>query len=83
MSANTNSKREQLNSRERQRMLGLNKAYDDLRAKIPCAKNRTLSKMETLQNAIIYIKALSSMVDECDSPQSQSSDSFLELLKSD
>uniref|UniRef100_A0A8C4NNN2 BHLH domain-containing protein n=1 Tax=Dicentrarchus labrax TaxID=13489 RepID=A0A8C4NNN2_DICLA len=63
------------NARERRRMHGLNKAFDELRSVIPSLENeRKLSKYDTLQMAQIYITELSELLagvvhPECRSPQ--------------
>lgn len=62
------------NARERRRMHGLNKAFDELRSVIPSLENeRKLSKFDTLQMAQIYITELSELLagvvhPECRSP---------------
>lgn len=62
------------NARERRRMHGLNKAFDELRSVIPSLENeRKLSKFDTLQMAQIYITELSELLSgvvhpECRSP---------------
>ncbi|XP_073342353.1 protein atonal homolog 1b [Pagrus major] len=64
------------NARERRRMHGLNKAFDELRSVIPSLENeRKLSKYDTLQMAQIYITELSELLSgvvrpECRSPSS-------------
>lgn len=64
------------NARERRRMHGLNKAFDELRSVIPSLENeKKLSKYDTLQMAQIYITELSELLDgvvhpECRSPAS-------------
>ncbi|XP_061581016.1 protein atonal homolog 1b [Cololabis saira] len=64
------------NARERRRMHGLNKAFDELRSVIPSMENeRKLSKYDTLQMAQIYITELSELLagvvqQECGSEQS-------------
>uniref|UniRef100_A0A8C9AQV8 Atonal bHLH transcription factor 1 n=1 Tax=Prolemur simus TaxID=1328070 RepID=A0A8C9AQV8_PROSS len=51
------------NARERRRMHGLNRAFDQLRDVIPSFNNdKKLSKYETLQMAQIYINALSELL---------------------
>ncbi|XP_037318196.2 protein atonal homolog 1b [Pungitius pungitius] len=51
------------NARERRRMHGLNKAFDELRSVIPSLENeRKLSKYDTLQMAQIYINELSELL---------------------
>jgi len=51
------------NARERRRMHGLNKAFDELRSVIPSLENeRKLSKYDTLQLAQIYITELSDLL---------------------
>lgn len=51
------------NARERRRMHGLNKAFDELRSVIPSLENeRKLSKYDTLQMAQIYITELSELL---------------------
>uniref|UniRef100_H3AZE1 BHLH domain-containing protein n=1 Tax=Latimeria chalumnae TaxID=7897 RepID=H3AZE1_LATCH len=51
------------NARERRRMHGLNKAFDQLRSVIPSLDNdKKLSKYETLQMAQIYITELSELL---------------------
>ncbi|XP_074530965.1 protein atonal homolog 1b [Halichoeres trimaculatus] len=68
------------NARERRRMHGLNKAFDELRSVIPSLENeRKLSKYDTLQMAQIYITELSELLagvvnQECRSPRSGSGD---------
>ncbi|XP_038554722.1 protein atonal homolog 1b [Micropterus salmoides] len=63
------------NARERRRMHGLNKAFDELRSVIPNMENeRKLSKYDTLQMAQIYITELSELLTgvvhpECRSPR--------------
>ncbi|KAL8559118.1 hypothetical protein ACOMHN_046166 [Nucella lapillus] len=52
-------RRSSANARERRRMQGMNVAFDQLRDVIPsCSGNRKLSKVDTLQMAQSYIKAL-------------------------
>ncbi|XP_044060400.1 protein atonal homolog 1b [Siniperca chuatsi] len=68
------------NARERRRMHGLNKAFDELRSVIPSLENeRKLSKYDTLQMAQIYITELSELLTgvvhpECRSPRPGSAD---------
>lgn len=68
------------NARERRRMHGLNKAFDELRSVIPSLENeRKLSKYDTLQMAQIYITELSELLagvvhPECRSPRPGSAD---------
>uniref|UniRef100_A0A8C3A1F8 BHLH domain-containing protein n=1 Tax=Cyclopterus lumpus TaxID=8103 RepID=A0A8C3A1F8_CYCLU len=68
------------NARERRRMHGLNKAFDELRSVIPSLENeRKLSKYDTLQMAQIYINELSELLTdvvhpECMSPRPGSAD---------
>lgn len=68
------------NARERRRMHGLNKAFDELRSVIPSLENeRKLSKYDTLQMAQIYITELSELLagvvhPECQSPRPGSAD---------
>ncbi|XP_069553218.1 protein atonal homolog 1b [Brachyistius frenatus] len=68
------------NARERRRMHGLNKAFDELRSVIPSLENeKKLSKYDTLQMAQIYITELSELLDdvvhpECRSPRPGSAD---------
>lgn len=68
------------NARERRRMHGLNKAFDELRSVIPSLENeRKLSKYDTLQMAQIYITELSELLTgvvhpECRSPRPGSTD---------
>ncbi|XP_058505018.1 protein atonal homolog 1b [Solea solea] len=51
------------NARERRRMHGLNKAFDELRSVIPSMENeKKLSKYDTLQMAQIYITELSEVL---------------------
>ncbi|KAF7666644.1 hypothetical protein LDENG_00099840 [Lucifuga dentata] len=51
------------NARERRRMHGLNKAFDELRSVIPSLENeKKLSKYDTLQMAQIYITELSELL---------------------
>ncbi|XP_061783580.2 protein lin-32-like [Nerophis lumbriciformis] len=51
------------NARERRRMHGLNKAFDELRSVIPSLENeKKLSKYDTLQMAQIYITELSDIL---------------------
>ncbi|XP_061755594.1 neurogenic differentiation factor 1-like [Nerophis ophidion] len=51
------------NARERRRMHGLNKAFDELRSVIPSLENeKKLSKYDTLQMAQIYITELSEIL---------------------
>ncbi|CAL8234657.1 unnamed protein product [Boreogadus saida] len=51
------------NARERRRMHGLNKAFDELRSVIPSLENeKKLSKYDTLQLAQIYITELSDIL---------------------
>lgn len=63
------------NARERRRMHGLNKAFDELRSVIPSLENeKKLSKYDTLQMAQIYITELSELLagvvhPECRSPR--------------
>lgn len=64
------------NARERRRMHGLNKAFDELRSVIPSLENeKKLSKYDTLQMAQIYITELSEILagvveQECRGPHS-------------
>ncbi|XP_037531009.1 protein atonal homolog 1-like [Nematolebias whitei] len=66
------------NARERRRMHGLNKAFDELRSVIPSLENeKKLSKYDTLQMAQIYITELSELLagvveQECRGPHSDS-----------
>lgn len=68
------------NARERRRMHGLNKAFDELRSVIPSLENeKKLSKYDTLQMAQIYITELSELLTgvvhpECRSPRPNSAD---------
>ncbi|XP_072252487.1 protein atonal homolog 1b [Leuresthes tenuis] len=68
------------NARERRRMHGLNKAFDELRSVIPSLENeKKLSKYDTLQMAQIYITELSELLTgvvhpECRSPHSGSAE---------
>ncbi|XP_067374630.1 protein atonal homolog 1b [Channa argus] len=68
------------NARERRRMHGLNKAFDELRSVIPSLENeKKLSKYDTLQMAQIYINELSELLadvvqSECMSPHPGSTD---------
>lgn len=68
------------NARERRRMHGLNKAFDELRSVIPSMENeKKLSKYDTLQMAQIYITELSELLSgvvhpECRSPHPASAD---------
>ncbi|KAK2849338.1 hypothetical protein Q5P01_009172 [Channa striata] len=68
------------NARERRRMHGLNKAFDELRSVIPSLENeKKLSKYDTLQMAQIYITELSELLagvvqSECMSPHPPSAD---------
>ncbi|XP_071382316.1 protein atonal homolog 1b [Centroberyx affinis] len=68
------------NARERRRMHGLNKAFDELRSVIPSLENeKKLSKYDTLQMAQIYITELSELLSgvvhpECRSPRPSSAD---------
>lgn len=68
------------NARERRRMHGLNKAFDELRSVIPSLENeKKLSKYDTLQMAQIYITELSELLagvvhQECKSPRPGSAD---------
>lgn len=68
------------NARERRRMHGLNKAFDELRSVIPSLENeRKLSKYDTLQMAQIYITELSELLagvvqQECGNARSGSAD---------
>lgn len=68
------------NARERRRMHGLNKAFDELRSVIPSLENeRKLSKYDTLQMAQIYITELSELLagvvhPECRSPHPGAAD---------
>ncbi|XP_023257898.1 protein atonal homolog 1-like [Seriola lalandi dorsalis] len=67
------------NARERRRMHGLNKAFDELRSVIPSLENeKKLSKYDTLQMAQIYINELSELLagvvqSECMGPADKSS----------
>ncbi|XP_012707391.2 protein atonal homolog 1b [Fundulus heteroclitus] len=67
------------NARERRRMHGLNKAFDELRSVIPSLENeKKLSKYDTLQMAQIYITELSELLagvvqQEARSPRSETS----------
>ncbi|XP_074504395.1 protein atonal homolog 1b [Sebastes fasciatus] len=57
------------NARERRRMHGLNKAFDELRSVIPSLEDeRKLSKYDTLQMAQIYITELSELLTGVDKP---------------
>uniref|UniRef100_A0A672Z1E8 BHLH domain-containing protein n=1 Tax=Sphaeramia orbicularis TaxID=375764 RepID=A0A672Z1E8_9TELE len=68
------------NARERRRMHGLNKAFDELRSVIPSLENeKKLSKYDTLQMAQIYITELSELLagvvhPDCRSPLPGSAD---------
>ncbi|XP_033181308.1 protein atonal homolog 1b [Mastacembelus armatus] len=68
------------NARERRRMHGLNKAFDELRSVIPSLENeKKLSKYDTLQMAQIYITELSELLagvvqSECMGPRPSSAD---------
>ncbi|XP_015232484.1 PREDICTED: protein atonal homolog 1-like [Cyprinodon variegatus] len=68
------------NARERRRMHGLNKAFDELRSVIPSLENeKKLSKYDTLQMAQIYITELSELLSgvvqqESRGPRSASAD---------
>ncbi|GAA6226387.1 transcription factor 21-like [Lates japonicus] len=68
------------NARERRRMHGLNKAFDELRSVIPSLENeKKLSKYDTLQMAQIYITELSELLagvvqSECMAPRPGSAD---------
>ncbi|XP_051810228.1 protein atonal homolog 1b [Acanthochromis polyacanthus] len=68
------------NARERRRMHGLNKAFDELRSVIPSLENeKKLSKYDTLQMAQIYITELSELLagvvhPECRSPRQGAAD---------
>ncbi|XP_029021557.1 protein atonal homolog 1b [Betta splendens] len=68
------------NARERRRMHGLNKAFDELRSVIPSLENeKKLSKYDTLQMAQIYITELSELLagvvqSECMGPRPASTD---------
>lgn len=70
------------NARERRRMHGLNKAFDELRSVIPSMENeKKLSKYDTLQMAQIYITELSELLagvvqSECMSPRPGSADNI-------
>lgn len=56
-------RRVKANSRERNRMHGLNDALDDLRKHVPCySKTQKLSKIETLRLACNYIGALANIL---------------------
>uniref|UniRef100_A0A3B4U075 Protein atonal homolog 1-like n=1 Tax=Seriola dumerili TaxID=41447 RepID=A0A3B4U075_SERDU len=67
------------NARERRRMHGLNKAFDELRSVIPSLENeKKLSKYDTLQMAQIYINELSELLagvvqSECMGPADKTS----------
>ncbi|XP_071314549.1 protein atonal homolog 1b [Trachinotus anak] len=67
------------NARERRRMHGLNKAFDELRSVIPSLENeKKLSKYDTLQMAQIYITELSELLagvvqSECMGPADKTS----------
>ncbi|XP_028649292.1 transcription factor atoh7-like [Erpetoichthys calabaricus] len=55
------------NARERKRMQGLNTAFDCLRRVVPqWGQDKKLSKYETLQMALSYIMALSSILSEAE-----------------
>uniref|UniRef100_A0A8C5GB78 Neurogenic differentiation factor 4-like n=1 Tax=Gouania willdenowi TaxID=441366 RepID=A0A8C5GB78_GOUWI len=57
------------NARERRRMHGLNKAFDELRSVIPSLENeKKLSKYDTLQMAQIYITELSELLEDVVAP---------------
>ncbi|XP_029969953.1 protein atonal homolog 1b [Salarias fasciatus] len=61
------------NARERRRMHGLNKAFDELRSVIPSLENeKKLSKYDTLQMAQIYITELSELLAGVVHPESRS-----------
>ncbi|CAN9514840.1 unnamed protein product [Ophioblennius macclurei] len=61
------------NARERRRMHGLNKAFDELRSVIPSLENeKKLSKYDTLQMAQIYITELSELLTGVVHPESRS-----------
>ncbi|XP_034036830.1 protein atonal homolog 1b [Thalassophryne amazonica] len=61
------------NARERRRMHGLNKAFDELRSVIPSLENeKKLSKYDTLQMAQIYITELSELLDGVVHPERRS-----------
>lgn len=76
------------NARERRRMHGLNKAFDELRSVIPSLENeRKLSKYDTLQMAQIYITELSELLagvvhPECRSPGAADKSSRRSLIHS-
>lgn len=60
------------NARERRRMHGLNRAFDQLRNVIPSFNNdKKLSKYETLQMAQIYISALAELLQSPPQPSAQ------------
>uniref|UniRef100_A0A4W3GEC3 BHLH domain-containing protein n=1 Tax=Callorhinchus milii TaxID=7868 RepID=A0A4W3GEC3_CALMI len=50
------------NARERRRMHGLNRAFDELRKVIPALEDKKLSKYETLQMAQMYIAELNHLL---------------------
>lgn len=51
------------NARERKRIKNVNKAFDELRQHVPLGcHNKKISKVDTLQSAIEYIKALEQLV---------------------
>ncbi|XP_043925841.1 protein atonal homolog 1-like [Protopterus annectens] len=63
------------NARERRRMHGLNRAFDQLRSVIPSLENeKKLSKYETLQMAQIYITELTELLQNVSNGDSSSDD---------
>ncbi|CAK8685486.1 unnamed protein product [Clavelina lepadiformis] len=50
------------NARERRRIKNVNSAFDELRQHVPSGNRKKISKVDTLQSAIEYIKALENLV---------------------
>ncbi|VDD88267.1 unnamed protein product [Enterobius vermicularis] len=58
--------RKAANERERKRMYSINKGFDKLRLRLPTLPyEKKLSKVDTLKQAIKYIKQLSEMLNDC------------------
>lgn len=65
----TVAQRRAANIRERRRMFNLNSAFDKLRKKVPTfAYEKRLSRIDTLRLAMTYIRFMSELLEEEDSP---------------